>query len=460
MNRDVLAAVVALARSEDRRAASQRLAALLGGRDLLVFVRDAEVGALLPAPGFPQTLPNTRHWRRWLDTVVARGVDATPDIPRPPDGLPTPAVGLAVDAEAAIVVLGAEQPNAAASDLCDLLPLLSAAFERERFAARARTQSALAQQAAQHAESLARALDLARRDLQQSLAESQKARRELELANSQLQDQAVELEVQSEVLAQHADQLQAANQALEIARVAADTANRAKSEFLTTMSHELRTPLNAIGGHAQLIEVGVYGPVTDAQRDALRRINRSQRHLLGLINDILNLARIEAGRVAFKIEDVAVSELLKDLAPMIEPQLRDKQLRYTVVADDPSLIARADREKTQQVLLNLLSNAVKFTPVGGAITVSARRSDGHVQIEVADTGVGIPADKQSAIFEPFIQVDSSHSRSNEGTGLGLAISRDLARGMGGELSVQSSHGAGSSFIFQVPAAPSTIAQTV
>jgi signal transduction histidine kinase len=240
------------------------------------------------------------------------------------------------------------------------------------------------------------------------------------------------------------------------ARRAAEAANRAKSDFLAVMSHELRTPLNAIAGYAQLLEMGLHGPVTGPQRDALARVQRSQRHLLGLINDVLNYAKLEAGRVDYRLAPVALADAVADLAPMIEPQLAAKGLTYAV-AVPAGLVAHADPEKLGQVLLNLLSNAVKFTPAGGRVEVGSAAGGtiagrAAVRLFVRDSGVGIAADQLARIFEPFVQVDQRLTRTEEGTGLGLAISRDLARGMGGDLTAQSAPGAGSTFVLTLPAA--------
>ena len=253
----------------------------------------------------------------------------------------------------------------------------------------------------------------------------------------------------------------------EAARAQAEEANRSKSQFLATMSHELRTPLNAIAGYVQLLILGLHGPLTDAQRHALERVDRAQHHLLGLINDVLNYARLESGRVEYDLRPVRVSDVVRDVWAMVEPQFTTKGLAFDArLPEDqgrPPLPVWADREKLTQILLNLLSNAVKFTPAvhdtpsgsePGRVTVQLSERDPDVEtdqsaervyLRVIDTGVGIPPEKLDRIFEPFVQVRSELTRETGGTGLGLAISRDLAHGMGGELRVRSVEGGGSTF---------------
>ncbi|HJU87885.1 MAG TPA: ATP-binding protein [Gemmatimonadaceae bacterium] len=234
------------------------------------------------------------------------------------------------------------------------------------------------------------------------------------------------------------------------ARALAEAANTAKMEFLTMMSHELRTPLNAIAGYSELIALGVHGPVTEQQREDLQRIQRSQKHLLGLINDILNFAKIETGHVHFDVTDVPVNIALQSVESLVLPQLRAKRLAYRFEPAREELHVRADREKMLQVVLNLLSNAMKFTPAGGRIDLETEAHDGAIAIRVKDTGIGIPDDKLEMIFDPFVQVSGSYTRTVEGTGLGLAISRDLARAMGGDLVAESRVGQGSIFTFTLP----------
>jgi signal transduction histidine kinase len=232
----------------------------------------------------------------------------------------------------------------------------------------------------------------------------------------------------------------------------AEAASRAKSELLTNLSHELRTPIHATLGYLELIELGLRGAITPEQRVDIGRIRRTQQHLLGLVENILTFSRLEAERIAYATEAVPLHALLAEVGELVAPQAWAKSLTYTYVPCAPGLAVRADRQRLRQIVVNLLANAVKFTPAGGRVTLAGEAGAGGVHVRVADTGPGIPPEKRAAIFEPFVQVEQGLARPYEGAGLGLAISRDLARGMGGDLTVESALGAGSSFTLSLRAA--------
>lgn len=216
----------------------------------------------------------------------------------------------------------------------------------------------------------------------------------------------------------------------------------------------------SFGTHVQLLDMGLHGTVTPDQRAALARIDRSQRHLLGLVNDVLNYARLGSGRIEYRLETILVGEALTDVLSMIELQVAAQQLRVDVrlpamKGGDEHPKVRADREKLDQILLNLLSNAVKFTPPRGSITIECSGATSgiaaRVELRISDTGIGIPTDKLDAVFEPFVQVRTDYTRASGGTGLGLAISRDLARAMDGDIVATSTLGEGSTFTLTLPA---------
>ena len=231
----------------------------------------------------------------------------------------------------------------------------------------------------------------------------------------------------------------------ETARRDAEAASRAKGQFLAVMSHELRTPLNAILGYTELVELGVHGPVTDAQREAMTRVRRSGQHLLALVNNVLNLERAEVAGTEPLLVRLAVTQLFDDADALSRVQAESKGLMLTVVPPPPGAAVLGEREQVSQILANLLSNAVKFTPPGGTVTLSCELDATVARFRVRDTGVGIPEDALERAFEPFVQLDTGLTRRAEGAGLGLAISRRLARLMGGDVTAESEIGAGSTF---------------
>jgi signal transduction histidine kinase len=234
-------------------------------------------------------------------------------------------------------------------------------------------------------------------------------------------------------------------------RLAAEAANETKSQFLGTMSHELRTPLNAIGGFAELLETGIEGPVTEQQRTALGRIRTNSKHLLMLIEEILNFVRIESGRMEYRLGPVSMANAIGDVVGMIGGMAREKGLTLTSPPCDVGIVAWADPDRVRQILVNLIMNAVKYTPDrGGTITVSCEAIGDVVVARVADTGPGIPVERFESIFEPFVQLTAGLTERRGGVGLGLPISRDLARAMKGDLTVESTLGVGSCFTLSLP----------
>jgi signal transduction histidine kinase len=281
-------------------------------------------------------------------------------------------------------------------------------------------------------------------ELEQQMDEAQSLARELEESNDQLQ-----LTIRAVQASRNDAEL--ARREADDARHIAEAANAAKSQFLAAMSHELRTPLNAICGYVQLLELGLRGPITTDQAADLGRIQTNQQHLLSLINDVLNFTQLAAGQIEYHIIDVPLEATMRATEAMILPQISSGGLEYVCEPCGPELAVRADPDKLRQILLNLLGNAIKFTPSGGRICLSSETSDdGVCFLRVSDTGVGIPINKLETIFDPFVQVERKSHQPTAGIGLGLAISRELARSMGGDITVMSAVGTGSTFALQLP----------
>jgi signal transduction histidine kinase len=267
------------------------------------------------------------------------------------------------------------------------------------------------------------------------------------------------LEAKTEALARSLATVEASLRERDQARAEAEAANRAAqaanegmSRFLNMISHELRTPLGAIGGYATLLADGIYGALTDDQQKCIARILHNQTHILHLVNELLDLAKIQSGQFALVPTTLPVRAVIESAYAMIEPQLRAAGLRASVEAGDPALRIHADRQRVEQIVLNLLSNAVKFTAAGGYVRLAVAQTGGSVCLEVQDTGPGIPADKREAVFQPFVQIGGrgAHAQASLGTGLGLPISRELARAMGGDLTLVSVPGEGSTFTLRLP----------
>jgi DNA-binding response OmpR family regulator/two-component sensor histidine kinase len=244
-----------------------------------------------------------------------------------------------------------------------------------------------------------------------------------------------------------------AQEAMSQAKEAAEQSNKFKDQFLSTMSHELRTPLNAVLGFSDLLNEESYGALNDRQRRYVNHIRTGGKHLLRLINDILDLSKIEAGRLQLATESVSVNNCMSEAVDCLRP-LSDKKSQTMVVKPSAKLSVRADVTRLKQILMNLLGNAVKFTPAGGKIAVAAHQIGDVVRMEVSDSGPGIPLEEQQRIFEAFQRLQQS--KTTEGTGLGLAITKRLVELQGGNLGLDSQPGQGSCFYFTLPLAPTFV----
>jgi signal transduction histidine kinase len=235
----------------------------------------------------------------------------------------------------------------------------------------------------------------------------------------------------------------------EAARAEAERANNSKTDFLAVMSHELRTPLTAIMGYEELLSDGITGPVTELQRQQLGRINASARHLLGLIDEILTFARVDIGRERVRWESMSVNHTLSDAAALVEPMATAKNLKLVVKLLNEDQSIQTDGTKLRQMLVNLLSNGIKFTEKG-EVVLGCAVSDSVLEVSIADTGVGIAAENIEYVFEPFWQAEQTATRKTGGTGLGLSVTRKLARLLGGDVTVASRIGAGTTFQLTLP----------
>jgi PAS domain S-box-containing protein len=272
------------------------------------------------------------------------------------------------------------------------------------------------------------------------VVENERLARELKELNEQLEDR-----IRLGTL-----ELEERNRRLEWQSRELEKASRLKSEFLASMSHELRTPINAVLGYTSLMREEIYGELTDKQKNALNKINTASQHLLDLINDILDLSKIEAGKMPVYLEEVPLRQILGELAEAVEPLVREKQLEFELIVDEGIPPLFTDRTKLKQILLNLLSNAVKFTSVGGVKLLGERINESRIRITVEDTGIGIKEEDLEKIFEDFRQVDQSPTREYGGTGLGLSITRKLISLLNGTIEVESMYGGGSRFSIDLP----------
>ncbi len=406
---------------EARPEAAAALARELGAHALLVFVLDGEVDALLPAPGFPQTLPSGRSWSSFLERCREPGRHSG-EVAYPTSDSLVPARALSMDGGCVLVLVGGdpELPEAEALGL----PLFAAALRGEALAASARGNLAVARESARHATNLAAALDKARRDLESAFAESAHLNVALGLAASE----------RSALLASE------------------QAANRSKDEFLAMLGHELRNPLAPIVTALHLIrERGDHG--LEREHGV---IQRQVTHLVRLVDDLLDVSRITSGNVALKKESVVLSEVVAQAVEMASVLLEARRHRLTLDLPAAGSRVHADEGRLAQILSNLLTNAARYTPPGGEISLSAACEDGWMVLRVRDNGIGIDASRLQSIFDLFVQGPRASDRAEGGLGLGLCIVKNLVGLHGGRVEARSAGpGCGSEFVVELPMAPAS-----
>jgi signal transduction histidine kinase len=391
--------LVALAAPAGRAETARVLAKSLGANDLILFVKDEEIGVRIPAPGFPQTLQNGRKWRDFIEVAATRGRHDD-RFPMRPGGEPVDVRALAASDGSVLALIGGMPRLPEAEGMVELMPLLTRSLRAEHAILAASGRAEAARHAAAQAQSLGQTLSHTRKELQRALG-------------------------------------------------AAEAAARAKDEFLAVVSHELRTPLNGILGWAQLMAMGALDDA--AKIRALSAIERNAKAQARLIEDILDLSRISSGRVRLNVSPVDLASIVDAAIDVVRPAAEAKSIRLQTVIDTGVSTISGDPDRLQQVLWNLLSNAVTYSGPGARIYIRLRRIDSHVELSVADTGLGITSDFLPFVFDRFRQADNSATRRHGGLGLGLSITRHLVEMHGGTIGVASEgEGKGSTFTVCLP----------
>ena len=406
----VVRLAAALADPAHRQEAAERLAHSMGAEAVILLVKDHDAQVLLPAPGFPATLPGGETWRHLLHTLQSAGIYRTQ--------VAFPIADRVVDATAvagsgaALVLIGCAVRDESATALEAVLPLLASTVHAEQMAVGARGELRAAQAYAREAETLARALDRARAEVERGLR-----------------------------------QLEGQTHALQIARTRAEEATRAKDEFLAMLGHELRNPLSPILTALQLMRLKKQ---TSRELDVMER---QVGNLIRLVDDLLDVSRITRGKIELRKRAVELAEVATRAIEMVSPALERKQQRLHIEMSTSGLVIHADPARVAQVIANLLNNASKYSDEGTEITLSAEANAGNVVMRVRDEGIGLAPDMLERVFELFAQHPQALDRSAGGLGLGLAIVRSLVRMHGGRVWASSDGpGLGSEFLVELPLA--------
>lgn len=407
---DRLPLIVELTARNNRRQVARALAESAGAVDLSIFLFDDDIGHYLPVAGFPQTLSDGRRWKSFLNACRNTGY-AGDSLPYE-NVVPMNVIGHRGSDGTIIVFLGGEPEEEKVRELVLLLPLLAAAFRGEQTAAHAKASERVAREMAADAKVLAESLDGARRVLGSALIEAKQAEEALK------------------------------------------EADRRKDEFLATLAHELRNPLAPLSNALQMLRISGNNPsVLDSVRPLMER---QLRQLVLMVDDLMDVSRISHGKIELRREWISLDDVIASAIEAVQPLIENHRHHLSVHLPRPPARLLADFTRLAQVFSNLLNNAAKYTDPGGQIVVSARVCGHHIEIDVADTGVGIPSEKLRSVFDLFAQVDSSMERSKGGLGIGLTLVKRLVELHGGAIEAKSRGlGTGSIFALRLPIAPGT-----
>ena len=410
---ETLSLIAGLANPEQRIEGSHRLAAALGVESLLVFCADPELGILLPALRFPQTLPEGARWHALLASCLVQG-EAMDYLPSPYDGDRMSVIALAGADGSVLALIGGILKPTPVAEVRSLLPLLAAAFRGERVAQNARASSQVAEEAAARAEALAVSLDRVRRELGEALIKAQATSTENARLYQEVRD-----------------------------------ADLRKDEFLAMLGHELRNPLAPIQNALQIMRMAANDPVV--MEKALEMSERQVRHLMRLVDDLLDVSRITRGKIQLQKSPVELSTIICNAIETSRPLIESRHHQLTVTYPPESIQVYADPVRLAQVLMNLLNNAAKYTQEGGDIWLTAEVEGEMVQVRVRDTGVGIPQDLLPKVFDLFTQIDRTLDRSEGGLGIGLTLVRRLVEMHGGDVQAYSAGSdRGTEFVVRLP----------
>ncbi|HWZ15577.1 MAG TPA: HAMP domain-containing sensor histidine kinase [Mucilaginibacter sp.] len=398
----LLKLIAGLTDRENRFQAAIKLADYFGCSYLLVFIFDQEIGILLPAPGFPQTLPDGRAWQTFINSCPASGYFSG-YLPFPENNNMLTATGISGPEKSIAILLGGSPSENEIEPLQAVLPLLVHLFTQEQMQATAKTRVMLADKAVGKAEKLAATMDVMRIHLKDALTQKEKDKKAIE-----------ELMMK-------------------------------KDEFMNVASHELKTPITTMKAYLQILQKMVPPNGTATAGDFIMKANKQVVKLTGLVDDLLDVTKIHAGKMVYQFTDIDLAALIEEI--VAQTQLTVQTHRIVIKNNIPAII-HGEKNRLEQVLSNFLSNAVKYSPEANEVVISSEAINGEVKVSVKDFGIGIPADQQEYVFDRFFRVQES-SRKFSGLGLGLYISSEIIKRHGGNVGVQSD-GDGSEFYFKIP----------